>query len=105
MQLPDYYIRQDYSGMVNFNRYVGNAKGISGVPSLYFHMARMPGLVPRKPQRPRKSIDIQELAHHIHCAASKLLSVKPTLAVSLCLWNRSVFSEDPSYFDFDIQEI
>lgn len=93
VQLPGYYICQDYSGMVNFNRYVGNAKGISGVSGLYFHMARMPGLVPRKPQRPRKSIDIQELAHHIHCADSKPLSVKPTLAVSLCLWNWSVFSE------------
>lgn len=105
VQLPGYYIHQDYSGMVNFNRYVGNAKGIGGVSSLYFHMARMPGLVPRKTQRPRKSIDIRELAHHIHCVASKPLSVKPTSVVSLCLRNQLVFSEVPSYFDFDIQEI
>lgn len=105
MQLPGYYIHQDYSGMVNFNRYVGNAKGIGGVSSLYFHMARMSGLVPRKTQRSRKSIDIRELAHHIHCVASKPLSVKPTSVVSLCLRNQLVFSEVPSYFDFDIQEI
>lgn len=85
MQLPGYYIHQDYSGMVNFNRYVGNAKGIGAVSSFYFQMARMPGLVSRETQRSRQPIDIQELAHHIHWAASKPLSVKPMSAVSPCL--------------------
>lgn len=71
VQLPGYCIHQDYSGMVNFNRYVGNAKGMGGVSCLYFHMSRMPGLVPRKTQRSRQSTDIQVLVHHIHCAASE----------------------------------
>lgn len=89
VQFPGYYIHQDYSGMVNFNRYVGNAKGIGGMSSLYFHMARMPGLVPRKTQRSRQSTDIQEHAHDIHCATSTPLSAKPTSAVKSVSWERA----------------
>lgn len=97
VQLPGYYIHQDYSGMVNFNRYVGNAKCIGAVSSLYFHMARRPGLVSRNSEVKAIHRYPRTCTSHSLCSFYVIISKNYVSSKSMSS-ELAVFAEIPSHW-------